>query len=737
MPWFVFVQDNLNVFLRACGKLGLKEAQLFHPGDLQDLSTRVTVKAQETNRRLKNVLITLYWLGRRAQCDPIYDGPYLNFKAFEGLLGTALYKALQESSSQKDNSVLRDSGFGDSWYSEQEDHLRVGGGGHRREDSLDSLDSVGSRSQSISSDITLKGSSEGFYSDTEADSVFRMGDKDSLSYRRSLVVTPKTTTQFNQFLPTKDKASGYVPAPLRKKRAERNEDSRRSWANPYPEDDTPLTSPVSTMPAAVQQWACDDSSSGSDTDRPDPDLVLDDLASRRFHSPTPTTPTNFALPISPLAGSEASGGRKSLCPKLNMSPSIVPQQNVTCLSRTCGNDCGKAQSPHRHALSPDSLFRETYDDSEDEDDEVGYADPIQDDLYTRKVGAKPQSAANVSHDKFLPKFWTPEEDIHIQKIKLGSQRRPWYKKMQGFSYKKSGSSSDDSDCDISPWLSSGHSTSSPSLSHSDRASAHTTLVVGKSPHIEPNSPPQLPKIQPPVLAIPPLVFAPVDPASGPKLFKCERWPLYGRKDRWEPPDPLDYDSLHPDLKNDDMFARRTLAFQSNTDLAMMKLPVRRRRYTSEPQLNIVTQQHDRNGTEKDVFPDIEEDDVVYRKEKTAQDQRPLSGAPDNYNPMPVPEPWVLPPALKAKLLCPPCPLTQEATHNKQNKIDKEMRPQTDDMLVRKLGVCNGDALANKRCPSVPLFCSKEDLQRWQTIREASQLRYRKKLLVERLAALKA
>lgn len=38
------------------------------------------------------VLITIYWLGRRAQCDRFYDGPYLNFKAFEGLLGTALYK---------------------------------------------------------------------------------------------------------------------------------------------------------------------------------------------------------------------------------------------------------------------------------------------------------------------------------------------------------------------------------------------------------------------------------------------------------------------------------------------------------------------------------------------------------------------------------------------------------------------------------------------------------------------
>ncbi|KAF7242046.1 LIM domain only protein 7 [Varanus komodoensis] len=36
--------DNINVFLKACENLGLKEAQLFHPGDLQDLSNRVTVK---------------------------------------------------------------------------------------------------------------------------------------------------------------------------------------------------------------------------------------------------------------------------------------------------------------------------------------------------------------------------------------------------------------------------------------------------------------------------------------------------------------------------------------------------------------------------------------------------------------------------------------------------------------------------------------------------------------------
>ncbi|KAF4075313.1 hypothetical protein AMELA_G00233020 [Ameiurus melas] len=174
--------DNVNVFLKACEKLGLNDSQLFHPGDLQDVSTRVTVRHQETSRRLKNVLITIYWLGRKAQADPSYSGPQLNFKAFEGLLGVALSKALEEASGSK--SSVRDSGFAETWYPDREVLS------YRREDSVESVDSVESRTRSVVSDCTLIAGSEGFGSDAEAEHCFRMTEPLSAPGRERRNVPP-------------------------------------------------------------------------------------------------------------------------------------------------------------------------------------------------------------------------------------------------------------------------------------------------------------------------------------------------------------------------------------------------------------------------------------------------------------------------------------------------------------------------------------------------------------------
>lgn len=67
-----------------------------------------------------------------------------------------------------------------------------------------------------------------------------------------------------------------------------------------------------------------------DPERPDPDLVLDDLASRRFHSPSPAPPTNFAMPM-PVSPSATLAGRGTRAKVEGGSPCDEQAQEVTCV----------------------------------------------------------------------------------------------------------------------------------------------------------------------------------------------------------------------------------------------------------------------------------------------------------------------------------------------------------------------------------------------------------------------
>ncbi|RVE74432.1 hypothetical protein OJAV_G00021780 [Oryzias javanicus] len=188
--------DNVNVFLKACGKLGLNESQLFHPGDLQDLSTRVTLRHDESKRRLKNVLITIYWLGRKAQLDSFYSGPQLNFKAFEGLLGLALSKALEDGS----NVLGKDGGHKERHELEREERRRIAPG-VLRGNSVEHIEFL---------QTGVSQNDEGCGSDAESEQVYRMEDRQSSANRNK----------------------GYIPTPLRKIQV--RDDNARRGLSPLP-----------------------------------------------------------------------------------------------------------------------------------------------------------------------------------------------------------------------------------------------------------------------------------------------------------------------------------------------------------------------------------------------------------------------------------------------------------------------------------------------------------------------